>query len=193
MNTSVRAGSAALPQGPSLRSGLFCPGPSSLNWPHPPHSRAHPDFTAWRLIPDAFAVHICICLGNPRLVLSFHCWSFATCRPLSPRGTFRLPIPSTSPKTLAFNSSQKFRHSRYPLTPMLVREIVFEALLRFACATTCCLACPPCRSRPDSHPAHEDVYFRASDGLVTHSIAGYHYSANWEPCAGGTSTRWIIN
>jgi hypothetical protein len=57
MNTSVRAASAALPQGPSLRSGLFCPGPSSLNRPHPPHSRAHPDFTAWQLIRDAFAVH----------------------------------------------------------------------------------------------------------------------------------------
>ena len=39
------SGSAALPQGPSLRSGLCCPGPSSLNRPHPPHSRAHPDFT----------------------------------------------------------------------------------------------------------------------------------------------------
>jgi hypothetical protein len=45
-NTSVRAASAALPQGPSLRSGLCCPGPSTLNRPHPPHSRAHPDFTA---------------------------------------------------------------------------------------------------------------------------------------------------
>jgi hypothetical protein len=104
INTSVRAGQAALPQGPSLRSGLFCPGPSTLNLPHPPQSRAHPDFTASRLIPDAIAVHICICLGSPRLVLSFHCWSFATCRPLRPRGTFRLPIPSTSPKTLTFNS-----------------------------------------------------------------------------------------
>ena len=36
---------------------VFCPGPSTLNRPHPPHSQAHPDFTAWRLIPDAFAVH----------------------------------------------------------------------------------------------------------------------------------------
>jgi len=30
--------SAALPRGPSLRSGLCCPGPSTLNRPHPPHS-----------------------------------------------------------------------------------------------------------------------------------------------------------
>jgi hypothetical protein len=29
---------AALPQGPSLRTGLCCPGPSSLSRPHPPHS-----------------------------------------------------------------------------------------------------------------------------------------------------------
>jgi len=72
VSTSVRAGCPALPQGPSLRSGLFCPGPSSLNRPHPPHSRAHPDFTVSRLIRDAFAVHIRICLGDPRLVLSFH-------------------------------------------------------------------------------------------------------------------------
>ena len=72
ISTSVRADQAALPQGPSLRSGLFCPGPSSLNLPHPPHSRAHLDFTVSRLIPDAFAVHIRICLSDPRLVLSFH-------------------------------------------------------------------------------------------------------------------------
>jgi hypothetical protein len=44
------------PRGPSLRSGLCCPGPSSLNRPHPPHSRAHPDFTVSAYIPDAFAV-----------------------------------------------------------------------------------------------------------------------------------------
>jgi hypothetical protein len=66
------SGPAALPQGPSLRSGLFCPGPSSLRRPHPPHSRAHPDFTVSRLIRDALAVPIRIGLGDPRLVLSFH-------------------------------------------------------------------------------------------------------------------------
>ena len=31
------SGMAALPQRPSLRSGLCCPGPSSLNRPHPSH------------------------------------------------------------------------------------------------------------------------------------------------------------
>src|SRR5258708_37610481 len=61
------------PQGPSLGSGLFCPGPSSLNRPHPPHSQAHRDFTAWRLIRDAFAVRER--LGDPRVVPSFRCSS----------------------------------------------------------------------------------------------------------------------
>jgi hypothetical protein len=43
------------------------------------------------------------------------------------------------------------------------------------------------------HPAYEDVYFRAFDGLVARAAAGYHYSANWAICTGGTFTRKIIN
>jgi hypothetical protein len=60
-----------LPQGSSLRFGLCYPDPSTLNRPHPPHSRAHRDFTARRLIRDAFAVRER--LGNPRVVPSFRC------------------------------------------------------------------------------------------------------------------------
>ena len=50
---------------------MFCPGPSSLNRPHPPHSQAHRDFTARRLIRDAFAVRER--RGDPRVVPSFRC------------------------------------------------------------------------------------------------------------------------
>src|SRR3954463_8301220 len=64
------------PQGPSLGSGLCCPGPSSLNRPHPPHSPAHRDFTAGRLIRDAFAVRER--RGDPRVVPGFR-WA---CRKL---------------------------------------------------------------------------------------------------------------
>jgi hypothetical protein len=70
LSTSVRADYSALPQGPSLRSGFYCPSPSSLNRPHPSHSRAHPNFTALRLIRDAFAVRCR--LGDPRVVPGFH-------------------------------------------------------------------------------------------------------------------------
>jgi len=41
--------STPLPQRSSLRSGFYCPSPSTLNRPHPSHSQAHPDFAAWRL------------------------------------------------------------------------------------------------------------------------------------------------
>src|SRR5262245_32816582 len=55
------------PQGSSLRIGLCCPSPSSLNRPHPPRSQAHRDFTALRLIRDAFAVRER--LGDPLAIV----------------------------------------------------------------------------------------------------------------------------
>jgi hypothetical protein len=51
------------------------------------------------------------------------------------------------------------------------------------------LCLPSCSELTNLHPAIEDVYFRASDGLVTRAVAGYHYSANWIICTGGTFTR----
>ena len=55
-DAAIRAARAALPQGPSLRSGLFCPGPSTLNRPHPTHSWAPCDFPAVPTIRSVFAV-----------------------------------------------------------------------------------------------------------------------------------------
>jgi hypothetical protein len=80
-STAIQATFVALPQGPSLRFGLCCPVPSSLIRPHAPHSQAHRDFTAWRLIRDAFAVRER--LGDPRVVPGFHC-SFLPGMPSSP-------------------------------------------------------------------------------------------------------------
>ena len=181
----------ALPLGPSLRSGFCCPGPSSLNRPHPPHSRAHPVFTAGRFIRHAFAVPIPLCLGDPRLVLSFPRCSFTTCRPLRPRGTLRLSLPSTSPQTLAFHSVCKFRHSHNPHTPILLRGGFSRLTYRSLCYDRL-LCLPSCRSGPDSHPAIQDVSFRACDGWVARAVAGYHYRANWAICTGGTFTRSTI-
>jgi len=70
-SAAMRATVVALPQGSSLRSGFFCPGPSTLNRPHPPQWRAHLNFAALRFIRDALAVHVPLCLGDPPLVLSF--------------------------------------------------------------------------------------------------------------------------
>src|SRR6267378_3980134 len=60
-----------LPQRSSIRSGLYCPSPSTLNRPHPSHSQAHPDFAAWRFIRNALAV--LVRLGDPRVVPCFRC------------------------------------------------------------------------------------------------------------------------
>src|SRR5467141_178143 len=62
---------APLPQRSSLRSGFYCPSPSTLTRPHPSHSQAHPDFAALRFIQDALAV--LVRLGDPRAVPCFHC------------------------------------------------------------------------------------------------------------------------
>ena len=53
------SGMAALPQRPSLRSGLCCPGPSSLIRPHPSHWPTRDNFPALRVICPAFAVLAC--------------------------------------------------------------------------------------------------------------------------------------
>jgi hypothetical protein len=78
--TAMKWRVAPQPQGSSLGSGLFCPGPSSLNRPHPPHSQAHRDFAALRFIRDAFAVRER--LGDPRVVPSFR-WLFLPDMPSS--------------------------------------------------------------------------------------------------------------
>jgi len=115
VSTSVRA-VFALPQGPSLRSGLCCPSPSSLNRPHPPHSWAHPDFAALRLIPDALAVRF-----PPRRPLSGSVLSLCLPSPhaaLYDRGKFISCTRSVpSPMTLAFAKSLTARHSRNPHHP----------------------------------------------------------------------------
>ena len=64
-------GSSTPPQGLSLRSGFFCPGPSTLISPIRP-TRGHIAISpTMRLIRDAFAVREH--LGDPRVVPSFHC------------------------------------------------------------------------------------------------------------------------
>ena len=184
------AQSPALPQGPSLRSGFCCPRPSSLTRPHPPHSPAHRDFTASRLIRHAFAVRER--LGDPRVVPCFHC-------------PFRPDMSSSStPGSRSTACAQFLRRSHWPSpvgqglgTPKspTIRfpwGSVFEAVV-VRLATTCRLACLPWRIRPGSRPADGDVYVRASGESVTLLAAGYHYGGNWAISTGGTHTRWNVS
>ena len=131
------------PQGPSLGSGLFCPGPSSLNRPHPPHSQVHRDFTACRLIRDAFAVRER--LGDPRAVPGFRC-SFLPGMPSSP--TPGRPASKCSRLRCRHGLRRLTTGSAHPKFPQSVpRGLRISWLHWFASATACQVARPPTRIR----------------------------------------------
>ena len=185
LTTAVRATRVARPQGPSLRSGFCCPGPSSLTRPHPPHSQAHRDFTALRLIRHAFAV--CTHLGDPRVVPCFRCALFlgmsSSQTPGSPAAACtqflrrrRWPSPRTDGLSTPDHPTIRFRWG----------SDFGASLVRIA--TTYRVACLPGGSDRAS-PADGDFYFRAFDESVTLPAAGYDYGGNWAISTGGTHTR----
>ena len=117
--------------------------PSSLNRPHPPHSQAHRDFTAWRLIRDAFAVRER--LSNPRVVPGFHC-TFLPGMPSSP--TPGRPTSKCSRASMPTWPSPFDHRLGTPKIPAIrsTRASHFVAsLVRFA--TACQVARPPARIR----------------------------------------------
>ena len=125
-----------LPQGSSLLPELCCLEPSSLNRPHPPHSQAHRDFTAERLIRDVFAVRER--RGDPRVVPSFRC----TFLPDMP------PSPTSGSSDIA-SSTSRCRHglrrgltgSTLPILPQSVsRGRSLSRLHWFTIATACQVA-----------------------------------------------------
>ena len=94
--------SSPLPQRPSLRSGFYCPSPSTLTRPHPSHSQAHPVFAAWRFIRDAFAV--LVRLGDPRVVPCFRC-------------SFLLDMPPSTTAGSSLAACAQFLRQRYWPSP----------------------------------------------------------------------------
>jgi hypothetical protein len=172
----------ALPQGPSLRSGLCCPKPSSLNRPHPPRSRAHRDFTAWRLIRNAFAVRER--LGDPRAVPGFYC-AFRPGMPSSKTpGSSTSSVPGSD---IDIGLRRGLSGSALPKSPQSVsRGVSISRLPRFAFATACQFARPPVRIRP-GFPAVGDFYFQASNGLGSLPVTGYDYNSDWTPLLVGLS------
>jgi hypothetical protein len=127
----------ALPQRPSLRHGLCCPAPSSLNRPHPPHWHTHRDFTALRLIPDAFAGRTAP-RSTSGSVLSLRVPSRHAI--LYDPGEFVGDThPVTSPTTLAFATWRSARHSRRS-PPSASSGGDISGLHWFACATACRVA-----------------------------------------------------
>ena len=132
-------------------------------------------------------------LGDPRVVPCFR-WQFSVgmspsktpgSRPAAPTQSFHRPHwPST------FSDGLGTSVTLHP--PILVEESISRLTtvrMRYNLPT----CSPPCRSRPGSRPAYGDFYFRAFDGLVTRTVAGYHYSGNWASSTDGIYTRKNAN
>src|SRR3989449_2251603 len=177
----------ALPQGPSLRTGLCCPGPSSLNRPHPPHSRAQRDFAALRFIRAAFAVRER--LGDPRVVPRFRC-SFLLGMPSS---TTPGSPPAACTQLLDRQRwpSQSFKLFGTPSSPTIRSTWDFHFGATSVRSRYGLSSCSPLwRIRPEFPPADGDVYTRAFDESVTLLAAGYDYGGSWAASTGGSHTRW---
>ena len=139
-----------LPQGSSLLPELCCLEPSSLNRPHPPHSWAHRDFTAWRLIRDAFAVRER--RGDPRVVPSFRCTFLPDMPPSPTPGSSNIVLSNL---TMSTRSSPQANRLDAPKSPTIrfSQALNFVAsLVRNCCGLSGCS--PPWSDLTEIPPGH---------------------------------------
>jgi hypothetical protein len=132
--------STAMPQGPSLRSGLCCPGPSLLAGPIRPTRRHSGTSSPCDLYPLPS-----LCppgLSDLRVVPCFRCCSFSACRPLRPRGIHRLHTPSSFADDTGLHRASNCSALPTP-PPSASGGTSFSRLNRFARATACRVACLP--------------------------------------------------
>src|SRR5215472_4295457 len=138
------------PQRSSLRFGLCCPDPSSLIRPHPPRSQVHRDFTALRLIRDAFAVRER--LGDPRAVPGFRCTFLPDMPPPETPGSSTSSVPGSD---VDIGLRQALSGSALPKSLQSVsRRVSISGLPRFAhLLRPASLLAPLARIRPASRPS----------------------------------------
>src|SRR5258708_3192279 len=149
--------------------------------PHPSPSWAHRDFTARRLIRDAFAVRER--LGDPRAVPGFRC-SFLPDMPSSMTSGSSI-IVSIQNTDVSIGLRYGPKSSALPIVPQSIsRGARFSRLHWFATATACQVAGPPCTDLTGL-PANGGFYFQAFDGSVTLPVAGYNYNSVWTPLLAG--------
>jgi hypothetical protein len=181
LRTALEGYNSSAP-GSSLGPGLWCPGPSSLSRPHPSHSSAHRDFTAWRLIRVAFAVRERV--GDPRVVPGF-CCSFLPDMP-----------PSLTPGSSIIVSVQN-RCRRWPSlwtkgfgTPenpaiRFTRGTDFGATLVRDCYGL--LGCWPPYTDLTGLPANGGFTSSISTGRLSFPLLDMTYNSDWTPLLAGLS------
>jgi hypothetical protein len=108
---------------------LCCLEPPSLNRPHLPHSWAHRDFIARRLIRDVFAVRER--LSDPRVVPSFRCTFLPDMPPSPTPGSSDIVFHDAD---MVFAKGTRARHSRYLHNSFHVRAHFGAALVHNCCS-----------------------------------------------------------
>jgi hypothetical protein len=179
-STSVRAAAAALPQGPSLRTGLFCPVPSTLAAPsaHIPIS----PLSGLYEMPSLCTLR----LGDFRVVPRFRCPSFLTCRPLRLRGDRNRLVPVVRSRHRPSPCYERLGSPDCPAIRFTQGRLFGASLVRFFFAAACQVARPLCGS-DQNYSGHRDFYFQASDESVTLLAAGYNYDSHWTVLSMGLS------
>ena len=161
---------------------LCCLEPSSLNRPHPPHSWAHRDFAAKRLIRDVFAVRER--RGDPRVVPSFRCTFLPDMPPSTTTGS---PYIVSSKFTMSTWSSPHPNRLDTPKSPAIrsTRELNFRGFTGLQLLRPVRSLASPRRIRLGHDPATGGFYVQAFDGAVTLPAAGYDYDIDWTPMSAG--------
>jgi hypothetical protein len=172
----MQATNIALPQGPSLRSRLCCPGPSSLNRPHPSHSQAHRDFAAQRFIRDAFAVREH--LGDPRLVPGFRRPFFPDMPSSTTPESSTSSVPGSDVNIGLRQRSSGSALSKFPQSVSRGGKISGLHSSHICYGLSVCSA--PCTDLTGL-PANGAFYVQAFNGSVALPVVGYDYNIDWTP------------
>ncbi len=174
------------PQGPSLRSGFFCPGPSSLIGPIRPTRRHITISPTLRLIRHAFAVRER--LGDPRVVPGFHC-SFLPGMP-SPMSPGRSESFSVQFTDSNIGLRRDLSGSALPFILPSVSSRARISRLTGSHSLRPVWSLAPLTDLTRISPSHRGFYIQAFPESVTLLAAGYNFDIYWTSFVGGTLTHW---
>jgi hypothetical protein len=127
--------------------------------------------------------------GDPRLVPCFRQHSVSTCRPLGSREVHRLHVPSSFTDVTGLRPKRRVSALPISHTPILVGGFISGLTYGSLSLRPIDLLAPLVGADQAIPPADRGFYFRAFDGLVARTVAGYNYRGNWASSPAGTFTR----
>ena len=190
MGITVRAASAALPQGPSLRLGLCSPGPHRLSGPIRPTRR----LVATSLLRKLYATPLLCHFIWPRPTTSGSRLSKSFLLDMPPSTTPGSSVShwsSLATPTWAFAIVEKGSAlpstlqsaSRRPEISGLPGSHLLQPVKLLA----------PCADLTSCYSGHRGFYFQASDESVTLLVAGYNYDSPWTVLSVGLTPTGVTS